>query len=83
MVQTQIELTEEQMKALEEIAQKRHIPLAELIREGVDRLLQSEGLPSSHAALRQRALGIAGRFKSGLGDLSRRHDDYLVETTDS
>jgi hypothetical protein len=78
MVQTQIQLTEEQLAALEELAQKRHLSLPDLIREGIDHLLQSVVTPSK-AEQRQRALTIAGRFKSGLGDLARRHDDYVAE----
>jgi len=82
VVQTQIELSEKQMAALEELAKRRHIPLSDLIREGVDKLLRSAAI-SSNAELRQRALAIAGRFKSGLGDLSKHHDDYLAEALDS
>lgn len=78
MIQTQIQLTEEQMSALEELAKRRNISLSDLIREGVDNLLRSAAI-SSNAEQRQRALAIAGRFKSGLGDLSKRHDDYLAE----
>lgn len=78
MVQTQIQLTEEQLAALEELAQKRRLSLLDLIREGIDHLLQSVVTPSK-AEQRQRALAIAGRFKSGRGDLARRHDDYAAE----
>lgn len=82
MFQTRIELTEEQMRALERLAKRRHISLSELIREGIDNLLRSEAT-SSNAELRQRALAVAGRFRSGLGDLSKRHDDYLAEAIDA
>ena len=78
MVQTQIQLTEEQMAALGELAKQRHLSLADLIQEGIDHLLRSVGTPSK-AERKEHALAIAGRFKSGLGDLARRHDDYVAE----
>ena len=42
MVQTRIELTEGQMKALEKLAEQRQISLSELIGEGIGCLLQAE-----------------------------------------
>ena len=78
MVSTQIELTEEQVKALEALAQKRRLSLGDLIRESIDSLLQAEPRLYTEEQKR-RALAAVGRYKSGLGDLSRRHDDYLTE----
>jgi hypothetical protein len=79
MVTRNIELTEEQNRVLEEIAEDRGRPVAELIREGVDELLRAEGrLPRED--LRQRALALSGRFHSGLPDLSTGHDQYLEES---
>lgn len=77
MVQTQIELTEEQAKALEKIAHEQNIPLSDLIRKSIDQWLCSETPILPDSELKNRALAIAGRFKSGLGDLSKRHDDYF------
>lgn len=73
MVQTQIQLTDEQMAALKALAAERQQSVEDLIREGVDRLIQSTTDPDS-VDRRQRALAVAGRFRSGLGDLARRHD---------
>ena len=42
MVQTQVQLTEEQITALEELAKRRNVSITDLIREGVDNLLRSE-----------------------------------------
>ena len=78
MVRTQIELTEKQMTALEELAKKRRVSISNLVREGVHNLLQSEAI-YYNPERKQRALAIAGRFKSGRGDMSKRHDDYLME----
>ena len=82
MIQAQIQLTEEQMAALKKLAKIRHISLSDLIREGIDNLLRSAVVPSN-AERKQRALALAGRFKSGLSDLSRHHDEYLSEALDT
>lgn len=81
MFQTQIELTETQFTALEELAIERQVSLTDLIHEAIDRLLQAAVVED--AERRRRALAAAGRFNSGLGDLSTRHDDYLAEDFDS
>jgi hypothetical protein len=78
MPQAQINLTEEQMSALEELARQRKIMLADLLQESVDYLLRSM-TTASKVNKKQRALAVAGRFHSGLGDLSRQHDKYLTE----
>jgi predicted DNA-binding ribbon-helix-helix protein len=78
MVRTQIQLTEEQVDTLKRLAAKRHVSIAELIRQGVDTLLRSVGNVSPEER-RKRAIALAGRFRSGLKDLSTKHDDYLKE----
>lgn len=78
MIQTQIQLTEEQTSALEELARRRNMSVSELIYEGIDILLKSAPIPKTDER-KQRALAVAGRFRSGLGDLSRRHDKYLAD----
>ena len=82
MVQTQIELSEKQMEALEALANQRHTSVSDIVRESIDYLLQAE--PTFYSEdQKQKALAAAGRFKSGLGDLSKRHDDYLSEAATS
>jgi len=77
MTQIEVPLSEEQLSALRELARKRRVSVPDLVQEGVANLLQtSEG--GDEAELRRRALAVAGRFRSGCGDLSRRHDDYVV-----
>jgi len=79
MVRTQIQLTEEQARALKQLAASRHLSIAELIRQAVDTLL------SSHTAVhiedrRKKAIEIVGRFRSGERDISKEHDKYLAGT---
>jgi hypothetical protein len=81
MVRTQIQLTEEQAKALKRMASSRHLPMAELVRQGVDAVLKST-MALDFEEKRKRALSIAGRFRSGKRDVSRQHDKHLAEAFD-
>jgi hypothetical protein len=77
MVRTQIQLTEEQTKALKKMASSRHLSMAELIRQGVDVVLRSNvGIDASEK--RKRALAIVGKYRSAKRDISREHDKYLA-----
>ena len=77
MIRTQIQLTEEQARALKSLAAERRTSVAELIRQGVDELLlKAVGVDA--AEKRRRAMVAAGRFHSGQQDIAARHDDYLA-----
>jgi hypothetical protein len=78
MVRTQIQLTEEQAKALKKMAASRHLSNAELIRRAVDSMIKS-GPAADPEERRKRAIDIAGKFSSGKSDVSRKHDKYLTE----
>jgi hypothetical protein len=52
--------------------------MADLIRQGVDTLLDSSSATRDRAALREAAIAMAGRHRSRLGDLAKRHDRYLA-----
>ena len=78
MVRTQIQLTREQVAELKRLALERGVSVAELVREGVDKVLrESRGL--SREERKRRALSVR-TFHSGVTDLSERHDDYFVES---
>ncbi|GEA14481.1 MAG: CopG family transcriptional regulator [Moorella humiferrea] len=77
MIRTQIQLTEEQYHALKKMAAVKKISMAELIRLGVDQVLAGSN-PGQNERI-QRAIKAAGRFRSGVKDLSRNHDAYLTE----
>ena len=65
MVQTQVQLTEEQTRVLGELARARKSSVAALIRQSVDQLIrQSSRVDETER--RQRAIAAAGRFHSGL-----------------
>lgn len=78
MVRTQIQLTEEQAAALKAKAVVLGVSMAELIRRGVDQILE----PNEHKAKPERirrAIEVAGRFRSGLSDIGTNHDKYVAE----
>ena len=78
MIRTQIQLTEEQARALKEIAHRENASIAELTRRAIDQWLQTiNAVPLTER--RRRALAVVGRFRSGQSDVSERHDDYLAE----
>ncbi len=75
MIRTQIQLTERQARALRQLATSEGLSMAELIRRAVDRVLAEPG----DEMRRERALAAVGKFRSGRGDVARRHDEYLEE----
>jgi len=79
MVRTRIQLTEERTEALKAEAARQGVSMAELTRRSVDCLIEMSREPS-RKELRRRAAAIAGRFRSGSGDISVRHDEYLAQT---
>jgi hypothetical protein len=78
MVRTQIQLTEDQAKALKKIAQSRHLSVAELIRKAVDTVIKSSTVINVEER-HKRAMELVGKFGSGKRDVSKKHDLYLRE----
>ena len=76
MVQTQVQLREEQLQALKRLAEMRGVSIEELIQQGVDQLLRSLYVDEERWT---RAMNAVGRFRSGRTDISVNHDAYLVE----
>ncbi len=79
MVRTQIQLSEVQFKALKGLATSQNISMAELVRQAVDVLLRSTN-EIDREERKRRAIAAAGRYHSGLTDLSSNHDRYLAES---
>jgi len=78
MIRTQIQLPEEQLAMLKQLAALQHTSMAEMIRRAVAAFTASPESGNIREK-RQRALAAAGRFHSGSKDLAQRHDDYLAE----
>jgi hypothetical protein len=75
MIRMQIQLTAEQARALKELATQRGVSLAELVRQGVERVLEE----NEQHEKRRRALAVLGRFQGDASDVSVNHDKYLDE----
>ena len=73
-----VRLTEEQAETLRRLAAERGVSQAELIRRGVDLLLQTATEPD-YEEKKRRALAAAGMVKEGPTDMSERWDDYVAE----
>lgn len=88
MVRMMVQLTEEQVKALKEIAKARKTPVAKLVRESVAQYVAMAPKEFSQEEKRLRALKFikdikAGKYKAGdiegKTDVSVNHDEYLAE----
>jgi len=75
----QVQVTEDQAGALRELAAERRVSISEVVRGGVDMVLESR-LGASREERRRRALAVAGRFQGDGGAVSEEHDRYLAET---
>jgi F0F1-type ATP synthase membrane subunit b/b' len=78
MIRAQIQLTEEQARALREQASREGRSIASLVRESVSEYLVRHRAVDREA-LRRSALELAGAFRSGAPDLSVEHDRHLAE----
>ena len=78
MIRTQVQLSESQMQLLKELARRRGVPVAALIREGADLVIRNAGTVDE-GQKRRRAMEAAGRFHSGHRDLASAHDRHLAE----
>jgi hypothetical protein len=78
MIRTQIQLRDDQAEQLRDLAAQEGISMAELVRQGVDRLLR-EASGTRRSGTRLDALTVAGRFDSGMPGIARHHDDELAD----
>jgi len=78
MVRTQIQLRDDQAEQLRDLAAQEGLSMAELVRQGVDRLLR-EASSTRRSGTRLDALTVAGRFDSGVPGIARHHDDELAD----
>jgi len=78
MIRKQFKLSEKQVAALRRLAAKRHVSMAEMVRQAVDYFLQMAESANAEEQ-RKQAIAIAGRFHSGRSGLSAKHDEHLAE----
>ena len=78
MVRTQIQLTDEQARAIKKLATAKGVSVAEVIRRAVEGMTRSS-TKTDVEERQKRALEISGKFRSGKHDVSKKHDAYLTE----
>lgn len=78
MLRTQIQITIAQSEEIRRIADRLHVSVAEVIRQGIDFFLRAQGREGRQIRI-ERALALAGRFRSEASDGSTRHDAHLAE----
>jgi post-segregation antitoxin (ccd killing protein) len=83
MVRMQIQFTESEVQGLRNEAAQRRISISAVVREAVDQRLARQSAGVSLEERKRRAKAACGRFRSGLGDVSARHDEYFVDSIDS
>ena len=78
MIRTQIQITESQARDLRQRAAAEGRSMANLVRDGIDRLL-ADRTERGREALKQQSIAALGRFHSGITDLGSAHDRHLGE----
>ena len=81
-VRTQVQLTEEQARALKTRARDEERSMAALVRESISEYLARQPV-RDRCALLGRARALTGRFHSGRTDVAENHDEHLDEAYDS
>jgi predicted transcriptional regulator len=88
MIRVMVQLTEEQQKALKELAKARKTSVASLVRESVAQYVEVSAQESDREKKRLRALEFIRRIKNGeiqaydiegKTDVSINHDKYFAE----
>jgi hypothetical protein len=80
MVRMQIQFTEEEVTALRREAAQRSVSVSAVVRDAVDDRLSRSHLMPSREELARRSFAAMGRFHSGTGDVSARHDEYFADS---
>ncbi len=81
MVRTQIQLSEDEVAAVKRLARERSVSMAAVIREAVDQYVEREsGVPLEERW--RRSLAAVGAFRSGVPDLSQRHDEEFAAASE-
>jgi hypothetical protein len=75
MIRVQVQFTDDELRALHDLARRSGRPVAAVVRDAVDALIRDD----ERQRHRAQALAAIGGFHSGLGDLAEQHDAYLED----
>ena len=73
MIRTQIQLEFSTYQEMKRLASRLGCSIAELARKSIEETLAKSRTQGKW----ERSLAVSGRYRSGLGDLSAKHDEYL------
>lgn len=73
MIRTQIQLEPSTYEEMKKLASRLGCSIAELARKSIEETLTKSRLQGKW----EKSLAVAGRYKSGLGDLAAKHNEYL------
>lgn len=86
MVTVEIQLSDEQARRLDQVAQTEGVSLEEVVRRSIERyVMEQEATPhraldrAELAELRRRSLALVGKYGSDASDVSENHDRYLAD----
>ena len=91
MIRTMVQLTEEQLNALKELAKTRNVSIASLVRESVEQYVTTATQETEREEKRQRALAFINYIEEhpdefrdieGKTDVSVKHDEYFVQASE-
>ena len=91
MIRTMVQLTEEQLKALKELAKARKTSVASLVRESVAQYVATATEEAVREEKRLRALAFIKYIEEhpdefrdieGKTDVSANHDEYFVQASE-
>jgi hypothetical protein len=77
MVRMQIQLTEDQARAVRRLARERGVSIAAVIRDAVERSLAER--PGARHDAWERALSVVGKFRGPGGSVAEDHDEWFAE----
>ena len=77
MIRMQVQFDAAEAEALRRAASERGVSISAVVREAVDRCVLAH--EDRNTAV-DRSLTVAGRYSSGSGDVSARHDEYFADS---
>lgn len=81
MVRYQMFLDEGQKRMLDEMHRRLNVPVAELVRKAIDRMVAEQAAEKAYPALDEQTdslLSLAGVCEGGPSDLADNHEKYLA-----
>ncbi len=77
MSKTEIVLSDDEMKALQALADARNASVCQIVKEAIKPLLHPQRKKIAQEQ-KANAKAVAGKFRSGVNDLASNHDKYFA-----